>query len=142
MGHLLSSQSAFVGQTVQVCGLVVEQRIHNQVTGEPIRLVVKAVKREVEIAIVICDAHFSGERYFVAPQRVVGEPVPKRQRGIGPGSIVERTVDLRRLRGTLDGKLRPTEFLRRRVGSKQNYQHQRGRAISKAPAQLRPLAGV
>ena len=27
----------FVGQTVQVCGLVVEQRIHNQVTGEPMK---------------------------------------------------------------------------------------------------------
>ena len=27
----------FVGQTVQVCGLIVEQRIHNQVTGEPMK---------------------------------------------------------------------------------------------------------
>jgi error-prone DNA polymerase len=27
----------FVGQKVQVCGLVVEQRIHNQVTGEPMK---------------------------------------------------------------------------------------------------------
>ena len=27
----------FVGQTVQVCGLVVEQRIHNQATGEPMK---------------------------------------------------------------------------------------------------------
>ena len=27
----------FVGQTVQVCGLVVEQRIHNQTTGEPMK---------------------------------------------------------------------------------------------------------
>ena len=25
----------FVGQTVSVCGLVVEQRIHHQITGEP-----------------------------------------------------------------------------------------------------------
>jgi DNA-directed DNA polymerase III PolC len=29
--------AAFVGQTVQVCGLVVEQRIHNQATGEPMK---------------------------------------------------------------------------------------------------------
>ena len=27
----------FVGQKVQVCGLVVEQRIHNQATGEPMK---------------------------------------------------------------------------------------------------------
>src|SRR5262249_46114554 len=27
----------FVGQTVQVCGLIVEQRIHNQITGEPMK---------------------------------------------------------------------------------------------------------
>jgi DNA polymerase III alpha subunit len=27
----------FIGQTVQVCGLVVEQRIHHQVTGEPMK---------------------------------------------------------------------------------------------------------
>lgn len=27
----------FVDQTMQVCGLVVEQRIHNQVTGEPMK---------------------------------------------------------------------------------------------------------
>ena len=29
--------ASFVGQTVQVCGLVVEQRIHNQATGEPMK---------------------------------------------------------------------------------------------------------
>jgi DNA polymerase III alpha subunit len=28
----------FVGQIVKVCGLVVEQRIHHQVTGEPMKL--------------------------------------------------------------------------------------------------------
>jgi DNA polymerase III alpha subunit len=27
----------FIGQTVQVCGLIVEQRIHNQATGEPMK---------------------------------------------------------------------------------------------------------
>jgi DNA polymerase III alpha subunit len=27
----------FVGQKVQVCGLIVEQRIHNQATGEPMK---------------------------------------------------------------------------------------------------------
>jgi error-prone DNA polymerase len=27
----------FVGQTVRVCGLVVEQRIHHQITGEPMK---------------------------------------------------------------------------------------------------------
>ena len=39
MGYLLPGQSAreFVGQIVQVCGLVVEQRIHHQITGEPMK---------------------------------------------------------------------------------------------------------
>jgi DNA polymerase III alpha subunit len=27
----------FVGETVRVCGLVVEQRIHHQITGEPMK---------------------------------------------------------------------------------------------------------
>jgi DNA polymerase III alpha subunit len=34
----------FVGQTVQVCGLVVEQRIHHQVTGEPMKFLSLADK--------------------------------------------------------------------------------------------------
>jgi len=33
----VSRLGEFVGQTVHVCGLVVEQRIHHQITGEPMK---------------------------------------------------------------------------------------------------------
>jgi len=33
----LNRLKEFVGETVHVCGLVVEQRIHHQITGEPMK---------------------------------------------------------------------------------------------------------
>jgi DNA polymerase III alpha subunit len=32
----------FVGQTVSVCGLVAEQRVHHQITGEPMKFLTPA----------------------------------------------------------------------------------------------------
>ena len=38
----MSRLREFVGQTVTVCGLVVEQRTHHQITGEPIKFLTLA----------------------------------------------------------------------------------------------------
>ena len=66
------------------------------------------------IAVIVGDVHLGGERHLVAANWAVGEPVSKRQGGIGPGSIVEHPVNLRRLLGVSDRKLWPAGLLRLR----------------------------
>lgn len=47
MGHVLpvSRLGEFVGETVTTCGLVVEQRTHHQVTGEPMKFLARGLDR-------------------------------------------------------------------------------------------------
>ena len=37
MADTLNRLSDFVGETITTCGLIVEQRVHHQITGEPMK---------------------------------------------------------------------------------------------------------
>ena len=65
------------------------------------RLVVEAVEREVDVAIVVGDADVGlvDVRHVVAAVRVVRDPLPGRHRRLRPHLIVEDAVQLGRLGG-------------------------------------------
>ena len=78
------------------------------VGADLVGLVVEAVEREVDVAVVVGDADVGAEvvRHLVAANRVVRDPPIA---GIASGArahtcIVEHAVDLRRLRGSFDGE--------------------------------------
>jgi DNA polymerase III alpha subunit len=55
----LNRAGFYVGQEITVCGLVVEQRIHHQVTGEPMKFLTIADKTDISSTDLFADTYRS-----------------------------------------------------------------------------------